>query len=366
MKIIVTVLLALFTFSSAISQDLIDVVETTFKVGMMGEEEFYYGFAEGDILVFNFEEKDGKELKEIEIIELPTATKFTDFKSSSIIDKRIKIQNTGVYKFRFNNGSVKPRICTLKLQRIPANEGTKNFNTNWEWKTIYDTTYVPYQEDSIVGYDTEYIPYSVKELVRIDTSYVDKAKNERIHTYLNSDGDRSVVTFDLPQNVTTGYSTKEVVAWAYWFGTGEPPNVSGQLSTASSLVGKINPVAGLALGILSLTQTTAGKNLNYFILDSQQSARLFLSKLDGAKQYDSGDGSSASDRNTTRLQGRIYIGFDNDHTYPVDVDVRLSAVVVTKTYEDKQYTKEKITERKVTLNKKRMVINSSKVRVNSN
>ncbi len=47
-------------------QTPVDVAESTLKVGIMGEEVFYFGFAEGDQIIFNFEEANGKELKELE------------------------------------------------------------------------------------------------------------------------------------------------------------------------------------------------------------------------------------------------------------------------------------------------------------
>jgi len=47
------------------------------KIGRLGGEEvFYYGFTEDDQLVFHFEEVNGKELKGLEIIELPSSSKF--------------------------------------------------------------------------------------------------------------------------------------------------------------------------------------------------------------------------------------------------------------------------------------------------
>jgi hypothetical protein len=35
------------------------------KVGIKAEEEVYYGFAEGDQLIFSFEETGGKEMKKL-------------------------------------------------------------------------------------------------------------------------------------------------------------------------------------------------------------------------------------------------------------------------------------------------------------
>lgn len=67
-----------------------------------------------------------------------------------------------------------------------------------------------------------------------------------------------------------------------------------------------------------------------------------------------------------RLQGSFCIGFDNDHTYPVDVNIQISALVVTKKYKDVAQQKEHVKARKVRLNKTRMNIESSKVRINTN
>jgi len=41
----------------------VDVADLTIKIGAMGSEELFYGFAEGDQIVFNFEELKGKELR---------------------------------------------------------------------------------------------------------------------------------------------------------------------------------------------------------------------------------------------------------------------------------------------------------------
>src|SRR5688572_20833780 len=97
----------------------IAVAENTLKVGRLGEETFYYGFAEGDQMIFSFEEVNGKELKEIEIVELPSSSKFMDYKSSKIQNKTITINRTGIYKFRFANSAISGRICRFKIQRIP-------------------------------------------------------------------------------------------------------------------------------------------------------------------------------------------------------------------------------------------------------
>ena len=78
-------------FSTAFAQNPVPVFESTLKVGGLGEEKLYYGFAEGDQLIFDFEEVNGKEMKEIEIAEYQAGSKFMDYKSKRIENKTIPI-----------------------------------------------------------------------------------------------------------------------------------------------------------------------------------------------------------------------------------------------------------------------------------
>src|SRR6187551_3935705 len=106
--------------AASYGQKPIDIAESSIKVGIKAEEEVYFGFAEGDKLIFSFEEAGGKEMKEIEIIEMPSSSKFLEFKTSKIENKTINIARTGIYKFRFANSAILPRVCKYKIQRIPA------------------------------------------------------------------------------------------------------------------------------------------------------------------------------------------------------------------------------------------------------
>ena len=116
-----TAICCLFLITSR-SQTPIDIAENTIKVSSMGEEIFYYGFAEGDQLIFNFEEVDGKEMKELEISFMPSNSIFMDYKTKKITNKVIQIRETGVYKFRFANSNLfSGRVCKFKLQRIIDN-----------------------------------------------------------------------------------------------------------------------------------------------------------------------------------------------------------------------------------------------------
>ncbi|HLF64240.1 MAG TPA: hypothetical protein VI603_10825 [Saprospiraceae bacterium] len=63
-------------------QQPILIAENTFKVNGVQEETFYYGFAAGDQIVFDFEEMKGKGIKELEIVEFPGSSKFLDYKTT--------------------------------------------------------------------------------------------------------------------------------------------------------------------------------------------------------------------------------------------------------------------------------------------
>lgn len=355
----------------------VNVAQLTIKVGAMSTEEFYYGFAEGDQIIFNFEEERGKKLKEIEIAELPGNSKFMDFKSSLIKDRIIQVHKEAVYKFRFYNSSLGKRVCRVTIQRIPKSEDLRTFNTDWKWETRYDTTYVPYTEDSLVGYDTLRYKEKVKELIetkRIDDIVIDR--NERV-------GDKSVVTprnsysyvsFALPQDRIEPYREERTIAWAYWIGVGKEAqeaykknvqNIGNITSSVASIFG--TPLAGVAVGAVSTLFTpTNGDNVYYWFLTDYTNAQNFKNGY-AFRYFDKGNGVAGYGKNTNRLHGKYYIGLHNDNNIQ-DIDVNIKIVVVReiKTYEDNEYERQKVTPRYITLNKQRMVVNKTQIRVNTN
>ena len=83
-------------------------------------------------------------------------------------------------------------------------------------------------------------------------------------------------------------------------------------------------------------------------------------------QFDQGKGIAAYGKNTDRLQGTFFIGLHNDNqTTGIDANVKIVVIKEVKTYADKEYDRQKITPRHVTLNKKRMVVKTTGIRVNA-
>lgn len=373
-KLTLTIVVSFLTLLSVFGQQQpVDVAELTLKVGAFGTEELYYGFAQGDQIVLNFEEMNGKELKELDVIELPNNSKFMDYKTVKIVDKKILVNKKAVYKFVFSNSAMAGRICKVKIQRIPQSETTLSFNTGWKWLTLYDTSYVAYTQDSIVGYDTTYTPYTKKELKKTDTTFTQLFdKTERVHSETNLDSPpESWVTVSLPSNVATPstynpYHTEENIAWSYFIGVGQEGkkafddanrNLGNTIAGAASLIPGYGALASLAIkGITNISIPSAGDNVKYF----------FIANVNGQTiTFESGDGIAASGRNTKYLNGSFSIKLVNDNfRNGIDVNVKVIVMRLNKTWEDVSYQRQNINARKVTLHKQRRVIKSTEVRTN--
>lgn len=318
-----------FTFS-LFGQTPVDVAESTFKVNGLGEEVFYYGFSEGDQLIFSFQEINDKELKEIEIIELPSSSKFMDYKTKRVDSKTITISKTAIYKFRFQNSAVAGRVCKVKIQRIPFNESTRNFNSSVYWRTISDTTYTTEQEKYLAKSDT-----TVSNL----TDQVTK-----VHSFGNLNGNKTTFNFTLPENT---------VSWSYYIGVDQGgqqayDNASKELSNKSTLLTDITgygPMAALALGSISyLTQLQSGEDIDFYIVDGNN-INLFMS----GQQFNyikKGKVINDFSRMTQPLKGSYHMCFYNDNAVTgVSVMVKITAIQVNQIWNTRSVKKMQISSR---------------------
>ena len=352
----------------------VDVAQLTLKIGANQTEELYYGFAEGDQIIFSFEEAKGKDLKEIEIYELPGSLKFSDFKSSEIANNKIQVHQNSVYKFRFYNSSLAKRVCKISIKRIPNSKELTSFNTGWRWKTLYDTTYIPFEVDSLIGYDTTFYEDKVKELVdvkKVDQFVINKNEQVKDRSIINPRNSYSYVPFTLPKNKVEPYKEERTIAWAYWIGVGNEAekaysrNVREVGNLASDLVSKfVSPLAGFAVGAVSkLFLPTSGDNVHYYLMTSQHHAENFINGYQYS-YFDSGNGTAGYGKNTHKLHGTYFVGLHNDNTvYDINVNIRIVVVREIKTYEDKVYTRSKVTPKYIRLKKQRYEIEERKIRV---
>jgi len=309
-------MLACFVALQAAAQKPIEVVENTLKVAAWGDEEFYYGFAEGDQLIFSFEETKGKDLKEVEIIEWPSTSKFADYKTSRVHNKVIHIPREGVYKFRFKNSSISGRVCKFRIQRIPASEATRKYNTTVYWRTLYDTTIVPTQERYLTKSDT--MVHTVLE------------QNAKVYGRQAASGhtNRTLIDFNLPQGT---------VAWSYYIGTGgegmeeyyKAREKYRESSASLTNIPGYTVMAALALQGLNYFNRVQGEdNIRYsFLRDANNATAFREGKV--ATSYKTADVINDAAQMKSPTYGKVYLGLENDNlSEPVRVMVKVHAVVL--------------------------------------
>jgi hypothetical protein len=369
-KIIIGLLFISLNSYSQIEQ--VDVADLTLKVGAASTKEIFYGFSKGDIIFFNFKELNGKPLKEIEITELPTNSKFMDFKTTTIVDKEIKVNKTAVYKFSFKNTTLKGKVCKVYIKRLPKTEDLIDFNTEWEWKTLYDTIYTAYTIDSLTGYDTSYVTKSRKELYQTDTLVTELfSKKETVHSTTNlNHNSYSNLNVNLPNNTfspnaSTPYETTNVIAWSYWIGVGQQSTEQYE-ATNRKMENGISALAALsgygALASFAITGVSMFKPIN---TGDNVGYKFKYVRNGQTYTFDSGDGISASGRNTKLTQGGFTIQLYNDNFKDaINVTVKVVAIQLHKKWHDVEFQEMVIKPNYVTLNKQKMSIGTSKIKVN--
>lgn len=141
------------------------------------------------------------------------------------------------------------------------------------------------------------------------------------------------------------------------------------MKTVSSMVKNVStmytsPLGGIAVGAISeLIIPQTGEDVEYYFINDFQNVELFLNKQQ-FYLFDKGKGRAAYGRNDKIKQGIFYIGLSNDNPLKgIEVDVKVLVVKEIKIYENVTYNKEKEEPQYVTLNKTRMNINETKIRI---
>jgi hypothetical protein len=317
MKKSTILVLFILLFSYSYAQDTIDVVEKTIKIGGVSNESEYYGFAEGDKVIFNLTVEKGKELKDVTISEYPENVKFAEHTVEKIQNKFLNISRNAVYRFDYYNSNLSGRTINIKIQRVPKSEKTKFFNTNVKWVNKVDTTYSARQNTYLTG---------------SDTSLVDVIDSKaRVHSQTNSNPSNTIVDFTIPINT---------IKWTYWIGVGNESqevfkkDQANFAQTGTKLISSINPLAGLAFGLITMTHANIGENVKYNFLPSWEDVQKFKAGQ-AFMQFKSGN--VVTDfglmNYSTKKNEKYYIALENDNSFQgIDVNVKVLAVVVNNKY----------------------------------
>jgi hypothetical protein len=348
-------LFGLIGYSSIASAQLqpIDVTDQSIKIAPFKTQEMLFGFAAGDQVIFNFNEVDNKELKQVELLEYPSTTKYSEYKTTKIENKIINVQSNTVFKFKFYNGAISGRICKIKIQRIPASIELINYKTNVVFKSRTDTTWNSYTKDVIIAYDTTYqqkyrkvlVKSEVKEEVLFD-------KEQRVRAAAGND--KTYIWFTLPNNTYSDNKTVKIISWAYWVGVGEESNkawaqtskvISSLTKTATAAY--FTPLgAYLAGAVTDLIIPKNGEKVSYQVMD-ENNTKLWLNSQQHLV-FGNGNGTAAYQKflDNRLSQGKFYIGLYNVNVIqPIDVNVKVSVMMQTDYYQNEKYTDQIVTPR---------------------
>lgn len=321
-------LIALISFIKVSSNDLnpIDIADLNLKIGGLTDEILYYGFSKGDIIILNFSEEKGKGLKNIEVLEYPNTSKFKDFDVKQLTDKRIQVNNTGIYKFIFSNPGVMGKVCSIKIQRIPSHDSTVNFNSTIKWKTVTDTTWKTKKETYL---DTvKYIPV---QLHQVQEFWVNSGSNATF----KGGKSRVVLSVSLPQNT---------VEWYYQFtasrNDSDVARTKKSFNLMSDLTKLIDKTGLLNFGIDALTQPPGSDYCDIYLMTPVEAVSFeyknaFSSFPMGTREnYKSG---IVKINASNLVSGTWKIGIKNpDAWYGVAVAIEVVAIVKKKIYAERE------------------------------
>ncbi|WP_300486630.1 hypothetical protein [Flavobacterium sp.] len=345
-------LLFLLTVNVLFAQKNSTVAEIAIQVKPGTTEELVYGFAEGDQILLTFEEENGKKLNEVSVSEFPDILKFKAMDVKKVKKQAIVVNHKGVYKFLFKNTDKEPKQLSVLIQRIPATEENRNFNTTVKWVTEQDTTWNSFTKEVVVGYDTLYVR-KTRKVVTFEKKYEEMVvdKSQRVSAKTSLDPSQSGIFFALPGNTITADETKKVVAWAYWVGVGKESNdywqqnrkvIVGAVQGATTIF--TSPLGGLAAGaVTNLALPSIGEDVEYALVN-EENKKLYLQGKP-IKSYDFGKGIATSKRFTElgMLQGKFYVMLKNDnYVQPIDVNVKVSAIIEHKKFKEETYMDKQI------------------------
>jgi hypothetical protein len=349
------ILLALLLISSLCFAQRQDVAELQLKVAPNASEELLYGFAAGDRILFTVEEANGKTVSEVSVAQYPETFKYKEFEVKKEKNREFKVIDKAVYRFKFTNKTKEDRICKVKIQRVPQSSDTKNFNTAVKWATVHDTVWNTFTRDIVVGYDTVF-QQKTKRVVAYEKRYEEVVldKNQRVDAKTTFGDTKVSVPFTLPASYISKDETKKVVAWAYWVGVGEESNefwkqnrkmIVGAVQGATTIF--TSPLGGIAAGaVTNLVLPSNGEDVEYSLL-TEANAKLFGQEKP-YKSFDSGKGVAAYKRfiDEPLLKGKYTVVLINDNiVQPIDVNVKVSAIIEHIKYKDEKYTDRVITPR---------------------
>jgi hypothetical protein len=309
----------------------INVADLNFRMTAMSTHQLAYGFAEGDKIIINYSEERGKKLKNFEVIAYQGPKMYSDFNVFTIEKKEITIQKTGIYIFNFENSSLARRICSFKVDRIPASENLISFNTTVRERTITDTTYTVRQERYVKSE-----AYKVKEISKNQHFFVNSGSN----AMFKGGKSRVALPFNLPANT---------VKWYYKVSSFRDSalvqSTSEQINLVADLSKLIDETGGLNFVIDQLGKPPGADYCDVYLLDHSNSS-LFLNKNDFSN-YPIGTRENIIAGNVevgNRFAEQMYLGIKNpDPSHGINVLVSIASIVLEQEIDIREIKEPQVT-----------------------
>ncbi|SNR16216.1 hypothetical protein [Tenacibaculum jejuense] len=304
-------------------KDSVSVVDLNFRIPLMSDYKLLYGFAEGDKIIINYKEERNKKLKTFEVGEYKGSTLYSDFNMITLTNKVITIKKTGIYIFKFSNLSLGKRVCSFKLDRVPASENTIAFDTTVKERVVADTTYTTRRET-----------YIKKE------KYIVKKIHENQHFYVNSGSNaffkggksRIALPLYLPKNTVKWYYT--VVAFR---DKAKVETMKQQIHLTSELTKLIDTSGGLGFLVNQLTLPPGRDYCGVYLINHNNLNNFFNKKT--YSYYPSGTRENIVAANVevpNTFSEQMYLAILNpSRTYGVNVLLSVSAIVLERELEER-------------------------------
>lgn len=332
----------IFLLAASLAQAQQPILVTEQELDLEGKtaQVLCYHFAEGDQVLLDVAEAEGKTLEEVALVAAPGETRWSALDVAVVEGEKIQVPRAGVHMLRIVHGRGGHRHVHVRITRVPRDARTAAHETAVQVAIRRDSVFELVEEEVVVGSHS----VTVQQTQRINsrTEYKEDYFMEQKERLVR--GEKRMVSFDLPEDVETRARDEKVVGWAYWIGVGEESNLAWEQNKA--LINKavkltagltLSPLGALAAGLvteLALPPKGRGEDVIFKVVQNDPSVR------EGYHLVANGAGVSSYRKvsDPALQQGTFGVFLENDNLlYPIDVDIRVSAYIEVK-YWHEEYT----------------------------
>ena len=301
------------------------VADQTFQLD--GATEFNYAFAEGDEVLLHVQELTGKKIRSIELVQWPDNFLFRAYDLDSVLNKPLRIPQTGVYQLRFREAGLSKKVCRFSLHRSPGSPEAARLDTRVGWDLTQMPQFRVGKRTVPAGKKLEMVSLGGQVTVAASKFYTKKPVN--------------AYQFTLPPNTQR---------WAYRISVGQAAAEARRqdseklklaLQTGGVKLMGIQPetaLAAFALGAaLDMTVSTAGEDVSYALTDYDNWIK--FSKNEEYQAFMQQMGLSVdAQRRYAPLDGTYFFALRSDNWVDdINVTIEIEAVTELQLFETEVY-----------------------------